>query len=131
LPAATEVSLAHTIKRAGLYAGLHDMAADHGIRAEFGKRLAGAEPAPGGGVVARFADGTSAAGDLLVGADGVHSAARALIDPAAPLRRPGQLRRIHPGTAAAEPGTWYMIFGKRAFFGYDTDLPISANAKAA
>src|SRR5215467_7957606 len=62
---------AHTIRRARLYEGLHRQAAARGIRVEFGKRLTGAQPAPGGGALARFADGTGAAGDLLVGADGV------------------------------------------------------------
>ena len=115
---------AHTIKRARLYAGLHQLAAGRGVRVEFGKQLAGAQPAPGGGVVARFADGTSAAGDLLVGADGVHSATRALIDPAAPAPRYVGLVNFGgytPGMAVADPGTWYMVFGRRAFFGYATD----------
>src|SRR5580692_1093542 len=38
---------AHTIRRARLYAGLHELAASRGIPAEFGKRLASAEPTPG------------------------------------------------------------------------------------
>jgi len=115
---------AHTIRRARLYAGLHELAASRGIPAEFGKRLASAEPSPGGGVVARFTDGTSAAGDVLIGADGVHSATRTLIDPAAPAPRYVGLVNFGgytPGMAVADPGTWYMIFGKRAFFGYVTD----------
>jgi 2-polyprenyl-6-methoxyphenol hydroxylase-like FAD-dependent oxidoreductase len=115
---------AHTIKRARLYGGLHQQAAGRRIRVEFGKRLAGAQPAPGGGVLARFADGTSAAGDLLVGADGVRSVTRALIDPAAPAPRYVGLVNFGgytPGMAVADPGTWYMVFGKRAFFGYVTD----------
>jgi 2-polyprenyl-6-methoxyphenol hydroxylase-like FAD-dependent oxidoreductase len=115
---------AHTIRRARLYAGLHELAASRGIPAEFGKRLASAERTPGGGVVARFTDGTSAAGDVLIGADGVHSATRTLIDPAAPAPRYVGLVNFGgytPGMAVADPGTWYMIFGKRAFFGYVTD----------
>src|SRR5215475_907897 len=115
---------AHTIKRARLYRGLHQEAAGRGIEFEFGKRLAGAQPAPGGGVEARFEDGTSAAGDLLVGADGVHSAARALIDPGAPAPRYVGLVNFGgytPGMAVADPGAWHMVFGKRAFFGYVTD----------
>ena len=38
-------------------------------------------------MVATFEDGTQATGDLLVGADGVHSATRRLLDPAAPAPR--------------------------------------------
>ena len=115
---------AHTIRRARLYAGLHQEAAGRGIEVEFGRRLAGAQPGPGGGVVARFADGTSATGDLLVGADGVHAATRPLIDPAAPAPRYVGLVNFGgytPGVAVADPGTWHMVFGKRAFFGYVTD----------
>src|SRR5215470_5322587 len=115
---------AHTIKRARLYRALHQQATGRGVRFEFGKRLADAGPAPGGGVAARFSDGTSASGDLLVGADGVHSATRALIDPAAPAPRYLGLVNFGgytPGAAVADPGTWYMVFGKRAFFGYVTD----------
>jgi 2-polyprenyl-6-methoxyphenol hydroxylase-like FAD-dependent oxidoreductase len=115
---------AHTIKRARLYRGLHQLAAERGVRFEFGKRLASAQPAPGGGVVARFGDGTSATGDLLIGADGVQSATRKLIDPDAPAPRYVGLVNFGgytPGMAVAEPGAWHMVFGKRAFFGYVTD----------
>ena len=117
-------SAAHTIKRARLYAGLHQQVADRGIKVEFGRRLTGADTTPTGGVVARFADGTSATGELLIGADGVHSVTRALIDPAAPAPRYVGLVNFGgytPGMAVADPGTWYMVFGKRAFFGYVTD----------
>src|SRR5215468_2721421 len=117
-------SAAHTIKRARLYAGLHQQLADRGIKVEFGRRLTGADTTPTGGVVARFADGTSATGELLIGADGVHSVTRALIDPAAPAPRYVGLVNFGgytPGMAVADPGTWYMVFGKRAFFGYVTD----------
>jgi FAD-dependent urate hydroxylase len=38
-------------------------------------------------VLAMFEDSTRVAGGLLVGADGVHSTTRALIDPAAPAGR--------------------------------------------
>jgi len=117
-------SAAHTIKRARLYAGLHQQLADRGIKVEFGRRLTGADTTPAGGVAARFADGTSATGELLIGADGVHSVTRALIDPAAPAPRYVGLVNFGgytPGMAVADPGTWYMVFGKRAFFGYVTD----------
>ncbi|HXQ54676.1 MAG TPA: FAD-dependent monooxygenase, partial [Actinomycetes bacterium] len=77
-------TVSHTIKRARLYRALHEEAAARGIRVEYGRRLTGAEVTADGGVVAAFEDGTSAAGDLLVGADGVHSVTRRLLDPAAP-----------------------------------------------
>jgi 2-polyprenyl-6-methoxyphenol hydroxylase-like FAD-dependent oxidoreductase len=118
-------TVAHTIKRARLYRALHRQAADRGIPFEFGKRLVDAGAGPGGGVVARFEDGTQATGDLLVGADGVHSATRRLIDPAAPEGRYVGLVNFGgytPAAAvAAEPGNWHMIFGRRAFFGYVLD----------
>jgi FAD-dependent urate hydroxylase len=118
-------TVSHTIKRARLYQALHEEAAGRGIRVEHGKRLAGAEPAAGGGVVAVFADGTRAVGDLLVGADGVHSTTRRLIDPAAPGGRYVGLVNFGgytPGGAgSSEPGAWHMIFGRRAFFGHVAD----------
>jgi 2-polyprenyl-6-methoxyphenol hydroxylase-like FAD-dependent oxidoreductase len=109
---------AHTIKRARLYRVLHQQAAARGLRIEYGRRLVDAQATPDG-VTARFADGTTAAGDLLVGADGVHSATRAIIDPAAPGPRyvglvnfGGYTHQAAPGSA--EPGVWHMIFGRQA-----------------
>jgi FAD-dependent urate hydroxylase len=116
---------AHTIKRARLYRALHQQATDRGIQVEYGKRLVDADAGPDGGVVARFDDGTRATGDLLVGADGVHSLTRRLIDPAAPDGRYVGLVNFggytHEAAAGAEPGVWHMIFGRRAFFGYVVD----------
>jgi FAD-dependent urate hydroxylase len=117
-------TVAHTIKRARLYRALHDEAAARGIRTEYGRRLVGAEVARGG-VTAVFEDGTRATGDLLVGADGVHSATRRLLDPAAPTGRYVGLVNFGgytPDSArGAEAGAWHMIFGRRAFFGYVVD----------
>src|SRR5215207_3512174 len=109
---------AHTIKRARLYRTLHQQATARGVRIEQGRRLIDAQVAPGG-VTARFADGATAAGDLLVGADGVHSVTRRLLDPAAPGPRYVGLVNFGgytPDSAAgvAEPGVWHMIFGRRA-----------------
>jgi len=118
-------TVAHTIKRARLYRALHDEAAARGIRIEYGRRLVGADVATGGGVTAVFEDGTRATGDLLVGADGVHSATRRLLDPAAPTGRYVGLVNFGgytPDSAdGTEPGAWHMIFGRRAFFGYVVD----------
>ncbi len=49
-----------------------------GVALRFGARVVGVDDGPTG-VTVRLADGTTAAGDLLVGADGVHSAVRRLV----------------------------------------------------
>jgi FAD-dependent urate hydroxylase len=111
----------YTLKRTDLYKAMHDQAASRGIRIEHGKRLAAAEPVSGG-VRARFTDGTEATGDILIGCDGTHSTVRRIIDPTAPapayaglINLGGYVRGV---PVSADPGTYHMIFGKRAFFGY-------------
>jgi FAD-dependent urate hydroxylase len=114
-------TVTHTIKRAHLYRALHDEAIRRGIRIEHGKRLVDAETTPDG-VVARFEDGTQATGDLLIGADGIHSRTRSIIDPTAPKPRYTGLGNIggyaRNASVVASPGQYEMVFGKRAFFGY-------------
>jgi 2-polyprenyl-6-methoxyphenol hydroxylase-like FAD-dependent oxidoreductase len=112
-----------TISRPDLYSALRDEVVARGVRIEHGKRLVHAEET-GGGVRAQFADGGTAEADLLVGADGIHSAVRAVIDPTAPdaryvgfLNTAGYARGIEvPG----EPLVNYLVFGKRSFFGWLT-----------
>jgi FAD-dependent urate hydroxylase len=115
-------TVSQTLKRADLYRALRDEAVRRGARVEYGKRLVDAETTRDGVVVARFEDGTEAEGDLLVGADGIHSRTRSIIDPSAPgaryipvLNIGGYARDV---CVPAEPGTFRMVFGKRAFFGY-------------
>ncbi len=115
-------TVSQTLKRSDLYRVLRDEAVRRGVHVEFGKRLLEAEVAPEGEIVARFEDGTEAEGDLLIGADGVHSRTRRIIDPSAPEARyvpvlniGGYARGVR---VEAEPGTFRMVFGKRAFFGY-------------
>jgi FAD-dependent urate hydroxylase len=110
-----------TLKRAELYRVLHEQASSRGVRIEHGKRLVSAEET-GDGVRAVFADGSEAIGDMLIGCDGVHSAVRRIIDPAAPaptyaglITNGGYTRGVRVDT---EPGSYEMIFGKHAFFGY-------------
>ncbi len=118
-------TVSQTIKRARLSHALEDEAMRRGVRVEFGRRLVDAGVRPDGRVWARFADGSSADGDLLVGADGVHSLVRTLIDPAAPSGRYVGLTNFGGYTRTAgrpaEPERWHLIFGKRAFFGYSID----------
>jgi FAD-dependent urate hydroxylase len=73
-------------------------------------------------VTAHFADGTQASTDILIGADGIRSTVRSLIDPAAPQPRyvglldfDGKLADAGLGPTG---GAMHFIFGKRAFFGY-------------
>lgn len=107
--------------RADLYRGLYDEATRRGIRIEHGKRLIGITDT-GDAVTAQFDDGTSATADLLVGADGVRSTVRSLIDPAAPDPRYGGLISFGVGLPHTDlPPTadkMHMVFGKRAFLGY-------------
>jgi 2-polyprenyl-6-methoxyphenol hydroxylase-like FAD-dependent oxidoreductase len=114
-------TVSQTLKRADLYRALRDEAVRRGARVEYGKRLVDAQSRPDR-VVARFEDGTEAVGDLLIGADGIHSSTRRIIDPSAPgaryipvLNIGGYARDV---SVQAEPGTFRMVFGKRAFFGY-------------
>ncbi|GAA0362265.1 FAD-dependent monooxygenase [Actinoallomurus spadix] len=107
--------------RAELCAVLREEALRRGIRIRHGKRLvAAAEDATG--VTARFGDGGTARRDLLIGADGLNSTLRTLIDPvAAPPRYAGQ--RVFYGYTAEgprpeRPGTFEMVRGSATAFGY-------------
>ena len=110
-----------TIRRGSLHRALRDEAIRRGIRIEHGKRLADAESAPQG-VIARFEDGTEARGRILIGADGIHSCVRQILDPAAPRPRYTGLLSIggfaQVPSLEPTPDTFHMIFGKRSFFGY-------------
>ena len=112
-----------TITRADLYGALRDEAVRRGVPVEYGKRLVAAE-STSDGVLARFADGSTARGDLLIGADGLRSVTRRIIDPNAPapryvplLNAGGYARGV---ALAGEPGVMHMFFGRRCFFSYVT-----------
>jgi 2-polyprenyl-6-methoxyphenol hydroxylase-like FAD-dependent oxidoreductase len=121
-PVLDDGTVTHTIRRSDLYHGLHQEVVRRGIAVEHGKRLTTAGQAPGGAVTARFADGSTATGDLLVGADGVHSATRKIIDADAPGPRYTGLGNVGGFTRGAEigarPGDYIMVWGKNCFFGY-------------
>ena len=118
---ATVRQSSRTLRRADLYQALRDEAVRRGVRIHYGKRLTDAS-ASSGGVRAVFADGTEAEGDLLVGADGLRSRTRALIDPGAPRAR--YVGLLNTGGYAegvrvpGRPGISNFIFGRRCFFGY-------------
>lgn len=114
-----------TVKRARLHEILAAAAAREGIPIEYGRRLVAIEE-DAGGITARFADSGTARGDLLAGADGIHSRTRRLILPDAPAPAftglvgvGGFVPRaaLPPPTPAAE-ATMTFCFGKPgAFFG--------------
>ncbi|MCW2890183.1 MAG: monooxygenase, FAD-binding protein [Streptosporangiaceae bacterium] len=119
-PSLPDLPPSRAMWRSELYRALHDDAVAQGIRIEYGKRLIGVEDTPTG-ITARFADGSTANGDVLIGADGVRSTVRTLIDPAAPA--PDNVPLLNFGAAAdiavpAEPDATYFVFGRRAFLGY-------------
>ena len=110
-----------SFKRRELFAALQQEAARRGITTHYRKRLAALDQNTGS-VTARFTDGSTATGDVLIGADGIHSAVRTAIDPAAPAPRYTGLVSFggfapNPGLPP-EPGLWKMAFGRRAFFGW-------------
>ncbi|MBB5084723.1 FAD-dependent oxidoreductase [Nonomuraea endophytica] len=112
------------LRRDRLYRALMDEAIGRGIRVEFGKRLTAVED-EGDKVTAHFADGSSAIGEVLVGADGIRSAVRSTLDSAAPAPRFTGLLGFGgwiPNPGLPTTGAYqHFAFGKRAFFGYFID----------
>lgn len=114
------------VMRGALHQALHDAAWSTDVQFEHGKRFVSADDNQDGGVTAHFADGTSAAADILIGADGIRSAVRTLIDPKAP--GPNYTGMIGFGAYDLAPdvlpaadlgaGTMVFAFGKRAYYLY-------------
>jgi 2-polyprenyl-6-methoxyphenol hydroxylase-like FAD-dependent oxidoreductase len=88
------------VRRAELCAVLRTEAERRGVEVRHGARLTAIEE-DADGVTARFADGSTARGALLIGADGLNSVTRTLID---------------PGAAAPR------YAGQRVFYGYATGV---------
>lgn len=114
-------TVSQTVLRSELYVGLRDEAVRRGIEIRYGKRLADARETASG-VLATFEDGSSAEGDLLIGADGLRSRVRTIIDPKAPS--PRYVPLLNTGGLAEgprlddEPGVMHMTFGRRLFFAH-------------
>ncbi|QVI21598.1 FAD-dependent monooxygenase [Nocardia tengchongensis] len=120
LPGLRDVEPLRVIDRADLHETLHDTAVAAGVRFEYDKRLTEVEE-HAGGVTAIFADGSSATADVLIGADGIRSTVRGLVDPKAP--GPTYLRMLSFGAYTEcpidlEPETMTFAFGRRAYYLY-------------
>ncbi|WP_409235900.1 FAD-dependent oxidoreductase [Streptomyces sp. PA5.6] len=112
-------TVGRAITRSDLYTTLRDRAIERGIEVNFGKRLVDAK-VTADGVTAYFEDGSQAEGDVLIGADGMHSVTRKVIDPAKLTFRYGRLWTTGGyATGVSVPshtGTEFMYLGKRGFF---------------
>ncbi|MFI9383213.1 FAD-dependent monooxygenase [Kutzneria sp. NPDC052558] len=111
-----------TMRRADLYRALADEALRRGVEIEHGKRLAGVRHH--GGVTAFFTDDSRVGGDLLIGADGVRSTTRSLIDPNAPQPTYTGWNIVMGGVRDEQPAedrdSYFMYFGRRATCGHIT-----------
>lgn len=113
---------AMSFRRPELSAGLMTEARRRGIEVRYGSRAVSAETS-GDGAVVTLDDGTRIAGDMVIGADGIHSVVRAAIDPDADTGRYVGLANFGGITRGAASGSgldaeaWTLVFGRRAFFG--------------
>ncbi len=117
----TEMPASRTMKRATLYAAVRQEAVARGITIRAGAEVVDAEERPDR-VTAVLGDGTRLSADLLIGCDGIWSRTRSIIDTTAPAPTYtgliGHGGYAPPGVVTDHPGTYRMIFGRRAFFGY-------------
>ncbi len=110
-----------TLPRSSLHEALVRQADRRGIKVHRGRRLVSAEETYES-VVARFEDGSEATAEFLVGADGIRSVVRQLVDPAAPVPRHTGLMNLGGMLAGSPldptPGAMHMLWGTKAFFGH-------------
>jgi 2-polyprenyl-6-methoxyphenol hydroxylase-like FAD-dependent oxidoreductase len=120
------------MRRADLQAVLAEEMGRQGVSLRYEKRLTAiGDGGSHGAMIAHFADGTQAEGDILIGADGIGSATRRLVFPEAPA--PAYVGIIGIGAfvpAAVVPElrprdreSLTFTFGRRGFFGYGGARP--------
>lgn len=108
------------LRRGDLNSALQAEVTRRGIDIRHGARLMSVVEGQGG-VTAHFADGTTATGDLLIGADGLNSTVRRLISPdARPVYAGQYVCYGYTGAASgpARPETITMVRGSSVAFGY-------------
>jgi len=120
LPGLDGVEPMQMVGRGDLQRILRDRAVEAGVEFRYDQRLVAVETTATG-VTASFSDGTSATADVLLGADGVRSTVRTMIDPDAPgpdytglLGFQGDVDLDLDGP----PGIMTFAFGKRAYYLY-------------
>jgi 2-polyprenyl-6-methoxyphenol hydroxylase-like FAD-dependent oxidoreductase len=120
LPGLDGVEPMQMIGRGDLQRVLRDRAIEAGVEFRYDKRLVAVQNTATG-VTPSFSDGTTATADVLIGADGVRSTVRTLIDPDAPAADYTGLLGFQ-GSADLDvdlhPGTMTFAFGKRAYYLY-------------
>ncbi len=118
LPALGGVEPMRMVRRGALHQVLRDHAIAAGAGVVHGTRLVAVDEHPNG-VTARFDDGSEATADVLVGADGVRSTVRRLIDSAAPGPHYTGLLSVegHVHAGADFDGVTFA-FGRRAYYLY-------------
>ncbi len=118
------------ISRYILHEALYEAALAQGIEVNYGKKLIAIDQG-GQMVTALFEDGTQVNGAVLIGADGIHSATRQLIFPAAP--KPAyvgfygtggilDIKDMNNGETLNK-GDLTLVYGNAGFFGYGFDKP--------
>jgi 2-polyprenyl-6-methoxyphenol hydroxylase-like FAD-dependent oxidoreductase len=111
------------VQRGWLHRVLREEARAREVPIHFGKRLTTITQLEGG-VRATFEDGTTAEGEILIGADGIGSPTRRYLDPDSPAPAYAGIVAVggYARTPAAPPlaDTQHMIFGRRSFFGHLT-----------
>ncbi|MBF6299218.1 FAD-dependent monooxygenase [Nocardia amamiensis] len=120
LPILSDLPPLQLVDRSELHQALHRHAVAAGVPFEYDKRLVDVREDESG-VTARFADGSTATADVLIGADGIRSTVRTLIDPNAP--GPDYTGMLGFGAitecdADIPPDTMTFAFGKRAYYLY-------------
>ncbi|MFI6173180.1 FAD-dependent monooxygenase [Nocardia sp. NPDC051052] len=105
------------VDRSELHQVLHNHAVAAGVGFEYNKRLVDVVEDESG-ITARFTDDSTATADVLIGADGIRSTVRGLIDPDAP--GPEYLGMLGFGAIidydGVEPESMTFAFGKNAYY---------------
>jgi len=120
MPSLDGVEPLRVVRRSDLYRILQERARAEGVPIEYGRRLTDVRE-ESDRVTAIFDNGEMVTADVIVGADGVHSTVRRLIDPDAPgPRYTGMLafEGLSPAEVAEEAGTMTFAFGKRGYYLY-------------